>query len=211
MRRILENPPKDRGYQLENMKERTGWYLHDVRQGVDGLAKIIPEGERLMVRSKLRHLLMELRVTHKTLAESLALFDTTDAERFFRDFDKFATDFGTVYASNVVASTARTHCSDIIDLISQITSTIPERTPGRQEIEELGHSVVVSDDDVIVPVMHSLLEGTRKVIDSIRQSIQDDKQRQAIVEKEQYRAEIQPIYETLRKTLDKMDEAARRF
>lgn len=186
----------------------TQQYFSAVDLGVSGV-KSLPDAAKRPVRDQLRALIQELRVTHESLFTVLQLFSEDDAGRFFGEFSDSKRTFDKVYVRGNIAHEARTHCHDIEMAVDGLMSAIPAGTPGADALLSLRYSVVVQDQDVIVPVMLAILERTRMEMELIALSIRRNEKRRAIRLKEKYWFDVAPLHLQLRDTLDSMDRVTR--
>ena len=198
-------------YPNEDMGEhdRTLRYLQDVRKGVKGLEEL-PRAEVDKAKEDLRQLIEQLRATHETLVDALQLFGAQDAERFFKEFDRFKTKFQSVYSNGQILG-ARTRSHQVQDLVFRLTDEIDSSVTGWDEVREFGVSVVVLDREVIVPVMISVLERASVELDLISDAIDMGDKRRAISLKERYWFDAEPLHDEVKDTLARMNELVSRL
>jgi hypothetical protein len=181
-------------------------YLSDVREGVEGL-KELSHQELDQARDDVRALISELRKTHQALAEALEVFETLDVRRFFDGFESSRLRISALYNNGDIPAEVRTHCTKVENLVWKMTGYLPTGAVGIDRIRRLGHSVVVMDKEVIVPVMGAILERAHDEADLIERSIRAGNKKRAIWVKEKYWFEVQPMYKNIKDSLRKMDEA----
>lgn len=162
-------------------------------------------------RDDLRRLLSNLRTTHQTLVSALEPFSTGEARKFIEEFDVFAAKFSTLYHAGQIPHNARTHCHEVEQTISALDAKMPGTTTGWQDIAALRNSVVMYDQDVIVPLMVDVLDRAQLEITMIGQAIRDKDFGKAIIIKERFWFEVKGFYKELDETLTKMGEIAARL
>lgn len=188
----------------------TQQYLSSVAQGLLGFDALPPETVKES-KSELRRLLSNLRSTHQTLVSALKPFSLTDAQKYFDEFDSFATEFATLYHGGQIPHDARTHCSEVDAVITELSQLIKSNAPGWSNIAALRSSVVVYDQDVIIPLMVGILERTQGEVSILGQAIRDGDFRKAVYIKERFWFEVKGLYRDLDSALTKMSALAERI
>jgi hypothetical protein len=201
--------PSPRSTIDEDLVQRTAQtYFSSVNRGISGIERLPPDATRV-AREKLRVLLLNLRTTHQTLVTVLEPFSTGDAKKFFEEFDSFNSKFTVLYHGGQIAHDARTHCSDIEQVLGELGSQIQFSTPGWSDVDSLRGSVVVYDKEVIVPIMTEILERTQTELAIIAQAIRDGDRRKALVLKEKFWFDVRDLYHDVSGSLTRMTDLAR--
>lgn len=185
-------------------------YLSSVALSLRGF-EALPADALKSSKAQLRGLLSSLRATHQTLVSALKPFSIGDARKFFEEFDSFAQEFSTLYHGGQIPHTARTHCREVEDRVRELESRIPNNSPGMREISSLCLSVVMQDQDVIVPLMVELLDRAQREVTIIGQAIRDRDFRKAVFMKERLWFEVKGIYQELDVSLTKMSDLTARL
>jgi hypothetical protein len=189
----------------DSVEAKTQGYLESVDRSLRGL-KILPDTERQQAREKLKILISNLRATHETLVTVLEPFSTTDVKKFFEEFDSLNSKFSTLYYGGRIAHDARTHCSDVEQIVNDLSTMINSNNPGWQDISALRYSVVVQDREVIVPIMTSILDRTQLELSLIALAISAKDKSKAIWLKERYWFDVKFLYQTIISALKAMSE-----
>lgn len=167
----------------------TGGYLASVDRGLRGL-RHLPQTEKDKAREKLKELIDALKRTHDTIVDALALFSIGKAETFFEKFDEHRVKFEKLMDKGAVAYGARTHCTEIVRIVSDLSSLIGEHSPAWKDInalrDSLEHRLKNPDTEVIVPIMDAILKQTKWVLELIADAISKGHRRKALQIKEWY-------------------------
>lgn len=185
-------------------------YLTAIKDGVLAIAEL-PDDKREKIKDKVRKLISELQKTHETLVRSLKLFTTNSAKIFFDDFEKFNDDFDVLYQSGTINNTARTHCSQVVEIVNEITESIAKDIVGNtpdyiESIRKIGWSMEYADQKAIVPIMQYILSKTKVELSLIKSALLEGDKYKAIWLKERYRFDIAKLYKDLNNSLTNMSD-----
>lgn len=137
-------------------------YSASVDSGLRGLQHL-PQIEREKAREKLKKLIDELKRTHETIVDALSLFSIGKAKTFFEKFDERRVEFEKLIDKGIIVPQARTHCTEIERIVSDLSSLISENSDGWQDINALRYSLENPEREVIVPMMVAILYRTELV------------------------------------------------
>lgn len=185
-------------------------YFDDIENGVRGI-EALSAAERRDKARELRELVKELRATHQTLVTALAHFSGTNAKQFIQGWPEVEETLQSNYDSGQIPSDAHTHCTNVVDLVGQLTSNQNGESVGFEEIRRLGYSVVVQDRDVVLPMMRWILDRCQMEAKIIGHSLRAGDTRRAIRLKEKYRFDTKHTHSRMKRTLNMMQRLAAEF
>jgi len=185
-------------------------YFEAVESGVAGI-EALSANERRAAAQKLRSLVATLQATHHTLVEALEPFSEINAKQFIDGWRSVQQGLQTVYYGGRIPSDAHTHCSEVQALVWDLTSNSKNRSAGLEKIRGLGDSVVAQDRDIILPLMHSILERCQREVNLISSSLRTDDVQRAIWLKEKYWFDMKHTYLSMKRALDKIRRLAEEF
>jgi hypothetical protein len=183
-------------------------YIHSINTGLVSIEEL-PESVKREAKERIRKLIAQLSATHASLIKALSPFEITEAKRFFEGFDQFNQEFGSLYNAGEIPRNTRTHCTEVEETVAEIIAVIQRQMPewaGLYKLQELGYSMRYADQEVIVPIMVSILAKTEVELSLIRTAIEDDNKKKALWLKERYRFDIHGLFGRLNTALNQMHE-----
>jgi hypothetical protein len=184
-------------------------YFGAIEDGVSAVAAL-SDSERRQAAAKLSELVRELQITHQSLVGSLQPFSQIDSREFIKGWDASQAKLQTIYHDGKISHDAHTHCTKVESVVQDLCSS-GNTTPAMARLQQLGSSVVVQDHDVIIPVMHSILDRCQREVALISLVLREGDTRRAIRLKEKYWYELKHDYRRLQQSLEKMRELGSAF
>ena len=179
-------------------------YFGAIEESISAIAAL-SDSERREAATKLSELVGELQITHQSLVDSLQSFSRIDSREFLKDWDASQAKLQSIYYGGKIPHDAHTHCSKVESIVWHLCSSgNATRTPAMARLRQLGSSVVVQDRDVILPVMHSILDRCQREVTLISLVLREGDARRAIRLKEKYWYEVKLDYRRLLQSLEKM-------